>query len=249
MTPETVVRLRELAQRAIAEPPCFCWPKAAMGHQFSSLLGRYLLDGHAYDPAEQYTIPVDSQTVLALLDAADAGGRLREALEAIRDMEPEPVDESVPDHSECAECKRKQSLNLPPGMQMCDALYRALRDRDHRWENAERGQQFRMRDIARVALAGTPPPATRNEVCLTRDLYEAICRNAELGAAWARVEAALPKGWAIQLTVNYEWCSIHYWQSGDKANTSQFITERTPTTALLALATKLEASTEEDGRG
>jgi hypothetical protein len=77
---------------------------------------------------------------------------LRTALEAIRDMEPEAVDESLPDHSDCAECKRIKSI---PGhlSTMCDDLYRAMRRRDNRWEQATRNQQWRMRDLARAALA------------------------------------------------------------------------------------------------
>ena len=82
---------------------------------------------------------------------------LREALEAIRDMEPEPVDESLPDHSDCAECKRIQSTPYHPST-CCDTLYRAIMLRDRRWDEARQRQQGRMRDIAHRALAATPAP-------------------------------------------------------------------------------------------
>lgn len=84
--------------------------------------------------------------------AASVAPDLRAALEAIRDMEPEPVDESLPDHSECAECKRIQSTPYHPST-CCSDLYRALMRRDERWERARRRQEYRMRDIARAALA------------------------------------------------------------------------------------------------
>lgn len=75
---------------------------------------------------------------------------LLDALEAIRDMEPEPPD-PLPDHPHpCPECERWRNH---PVQHMCDERYRALRHRDAQveWNRAALGH--RMRTVARDALA------------------------------------------------------------------------------------------------
>lgn len=74
-----------------------------------------------------------------------------DALAAIRDMEPEPSTFEVPDHSDCAECKRWEGHPIQRGM--CDDLHRALRAREHDRERRWHAQQHEMRDIARESLS------------------------------------------------------------------------------------------------
>ena len=79
------------------------------------------------------------------------GDELRTALEAIRDMEPEEP-APLPAHSRCAECKRRSKAGWPPSG-MCEERYRQFSVRDRQRETNIRAQVYRMRDIARDALA------------------------------------------------------------------------------------------------
>jgi hypothetical protein len=81
---------------------------------------------------------------------------LREALTAIRDMEPEDVP-GLPDHEGCAECARRAKAGWPPSG-MCEDRYRQFSNRDRSLERSVNAQQWRMRDIARAALARSDAP-------------------------------------------------------------------------------------------
>lgn len=78
---------------------------------------------------------------------------LREALIAIRDMEPEPFDTTIHhDPNACDDCKRY--IGHPISNGHCDVWAREFDLIERQGKDAYNAQVYRMRRLARVALAG-----------------------------------------------------------------------------------------------
>jgi hypothetical protein len=102
-------------------------------------------------------VEVHRDAVLRERDAA------RAALREIRDYEPEREAFRL-DNESCPDCKRNRERQWPPSG-LCEKHYGQAADNRDRRERTEARQHYRMREIARAALAslGSPQGSPQDE--------------------------------------------------------------------------------------
>jgi hypothetical protein len=101
--------------------------------------------------------------IRSLAAPPEASG-LRRALEQIRDYEPEREAFRL-DNEACPDCKRNRERQWPPSG-LCEKHYCQVDDNRRANSDVDARQHYRMREIARAALAATPDarPDPRNAV-------------------------------------------------------------------------------------